>query len=484
MLDSFQHREGYASPMHRKRQPYARSPNHPPPVAALAALAALLLGALVALAPPISEPQTAAAATQVKQIEVGLNHACALDYSGSVTCWGDDTYGQVTDWGKFRYRAKSFTSIAAGGFLTCGIDTTGSLMCWGYPENENGTIRENNTKTWSNWYASPDSTFTGWVLRPPTTVKFKPDSISVGNYHACGIKTDGELICWGKAGSARLVVPKDSNSNTITDWTMVEAGWAQNCGIRSGGSVVCFGRTSYDRSAGPSGSGPFTDVTTGVYNGCALASNGSVECWGGTGISVLDPVKVVPTGVTFASIEMSTANGYYHTCGLATDGKVHCWGVTGTAQLAPPSGSYAKISVGGPAACVLNSNGYLDCWGDDFGPVFSPPSGQFTQVSGGTHYGCALNTSEQIKCWGAVNGSEQLNAPTGQFKFISVGHNHGCAIKKSDNTVACWGASVEWHDGRQGGRAHRYLLLARRRRRHHLRGQDRQQPALLGCQHP
>ena len=153
-------------------------------------------------------------------------------------------------------------------------------MCWGYPEREDGSRSEADHRDWATWAANPDASYTGWVGTPPASVKFKPESLSVANYHACAIQTSGVLSCWGKAGSARLVVPTDQNGNAISDWILVEAGFANACGIRQGGSVVCFGRTSYERSDGPSGSGPFVDVTLGVYNGCALAQDGSVECWG------------------------------------------------------------------------------------------------------------------------------------------------------------------------------------------------------------
>lgn len=401
-------------------------------------LLASALGALVAVG---VDAQPASAETSPRQVEVGANHACVLEPDGLVTCWGEDAAGQVSDWGRWRYRSQRFTSISAGSFFTCGILTDGGAMCWGYPEQENGTHREPDHRDWSEWIADPDPGYTGWVNTPPSTVKFRPGSLSVGNFHACAIRTSGELACWGKAGNARLVIPND-DGEVITDWTTVEAGWAHACAIRADGSVVCFGRTTFNRSDGPTGAGPFTDVTLGVYNGCALASDGSVECWGGhPGLAEVNPtINTAPEGITFTAIEMSTTE--FYSCGLAQDGTIHCWGVIATAaeapRVSPPSGSFESISVGSSNSCALDSTGALTCWGDDNSELLEPPSGTFTQISGGDDFNCALATGGTIDCWGGDNSEQQLNTPPGTFILVSSGYSHSCAIR-SDGTVACWG---------------------------------------------
>ena len=401
-------------------------------VAALAALAALFA--------PGAE--SASAETMLKHVEVGQNHACALDPSGVVTCWGEDSAGQVSDWGKWRYQSQRFAQISAGSFFTCGILTDDSVMCWGYPEQEDGSHREPDHRDWSEWTANPDPAYEGWVNTPPDTVKFRKGSLSVGNFHACAIQTDGELACWGKAGDERLVIPAD-DGEAISDWTLVEAGFANACAIREGGSVTCFGRTTHGRSDGPAGDGPFIDVTVGVYNGCALAGDGSVECWGdhpGLAEQYNRLINTAPAGVTFTAIEMSTTE--FYSCGIAQAGDLHCWGVvTSNAKfprVQPPAGSFASLSVGSSNSCALDSTGDLTCWGDDNSGLLTPPSGSFTQVTGGADFSCARTTDETIECWGGDNAHQQLNAPAGEFKLVSSGDTHSCAIR-SDDTVACWG---------------------------------------------
>ena len=46
--------------------------------------------------------------------------------SGTIACWGANTYGQSTP------PSGTFTSVGTGGMFTCGVKTDGSLLCWGY----------------------------------------------------------------------------------------------------------------------------------------------------------------------------------------------------------------------------------------------------------------------------------------------------------------------------------------------------------------
>ena len=120
-------------------------------VALLGLLFALALFAATELdngAHPVS-----AATSGLQQIEVGLGHACAIDAGGQVICWGDDSSGQVSDWGRWRYQSQRFDSVSAGNFLTCGILTNGSVTCWGYPEREDGSHAETTNEDWATWTA-------------------------------------------------------------------------------------------------------------------------------------------------------------------------------------------------------------------------------------------------------------------------------------------------------------------------------------------
>ncbi len=388
---------------------------------------------------------TAPSPIPLKQIDVGLAHACVLDSAGKVSCWGENASGQVSGW-NMPYANETFSSVSAGGFFTCGTKSDGSALCWGYPILADGTNKETNM-AYADWVAKTDKPgYTGWVNTPlpSDNVKFKSGTVSVGNYHACGIKTNGEATCWGKGGDDRLIVPKDSGGQTITDWVQLEAGWAQACGVRAGGSVVCWGRQSHGRSDGPSGNGPYQEATTAVFHGCALATDGSVDCWGRhTSLSVeyVEENWYAPVTARFTTIEMSTALSFYYGCGLLVDKSIQCWGsAVDLSVFSPPAGKFESISVGSANVCALDTEGYPHCWGaSDGGLLTNLPSGAFSHVDGGLNYSCALGTpSGNINCWGADQGTGNLDAPSGSYAHFAVGEKHGCAINSS-GVVTCWG---------------------------------------------
>ena len=59
-------------------------------------------------------------------IAAGYSHSCAISTDGTLTCWGDNAYGQSTP------PAGTFTQVAAGYSFTCGLKTDGTLACWGF----------------------------------------------------------------------------------------------------------------------------------------------------------------------------------------------------------------------------------------------------------------------------------------------------------------------------------------------------------------
>ena len=60
-------------------------------------------------------------------ISSGADHVCAIATDGSVTCWGDDSHGQVSE----RPTRGSFTQISSGDDHTCALREDGAVICWG-----------------------------------------------------------------------------------------------------------------------------------------------------------------------------------------------------------------------------------------------------------------------------------------------------------------------------------------------------------------
>src|SRR5664280_14839 len=203
---------------------------------------ATALSALIILATLVAGPVQPAAATLAPvQVVSGYAHTCALAPSGQVSCWGDNTYGQLGD-NTTSNRPKpvtvqqgsvTFASITAGGIHTCGLTSAGAAYCWGY-----------------NWEGElGDNTFTAERDTPVAVqggVTFT--SITAGGWHTCGLTSAGAAYCWGQNGDGQLGDGTSTNRSTPV-------------AVQQGGVT-------------------FTSITVGRWHTCGLTSVGAAWCWG------------------------------------------------------------------------------------------------------------------------------------------------------------------------------------------------------------
>jgi uncharacterized protein (TIGR02145 family) len=228
--------------------------------------------------------------------------------------------------------------------------------------------------------------------------------------HVCGIKEDGNLLCWGN----NIYGQADPPSETFSQ---VSAGGGITCGVKIDGTLDCWGDNNYGQTETPSGT--YTQVTSGyLLHACALKIEGTVDCWGWD----VYPL-IYPPPDKFIQIDA----GGSHTCGVKTDGTVACWWINNVyGQADPPSGTFVQVSAGYFHTCGVRTDGSVACWGagtintgEDFQYGQSlPPSGKFTQVSAGYYHTCGIKTDGSVACWGLDNfGSteppEDLRLTTG-----------------------------------------------------------------------
>ena len=60
-------------------------------------------------------------------------------------------------------------------------------------------------------------------------------SVSAGRNHTCGVRTDGDVDCWGYDNYGQSAPPDDS-------FVSISAGDFHTCGVKTDGSVVCWGK--------------------------------------------------------------------------------------------------------------------------------------------------------------------------------------------------------------------------------------------------
>lgn len=195
-------------------------------------------------------------------ISMGSGYSCGVRTDGTVACWGGWSKLSASVIPAARPPAGQFTQVSAGGKFTCGIRPSGALECWG----EDHPCGHANGKPDCGWKVNRRPTDP-----PPGTFK----AISVGGMHACAIRVDGTLACWGSDWGGRATPPAGT-------FTALSSRGSHNCAVRTDGTLSCWGESySYqprDFLRAPAGS--FREVTVSNLFSCAERTDGTFTCWG------------------------------------------------------------------------------------------------------------------------------------------------------------------------------------------------------------
>jgi alpha-tubulin suppressor-like RCC1 family protein len=313
------------------------------------------------------------------RIAVSYNHTCALLSSGHVSCWGDNSKGQLGD-GTMMNSTSPVTvqgistamGIEIGALCSCAVLRDGTTWCWGQTA-----------------FGASDFSMV------PEMVSGIDDASMVATdcRHSCAVRTNGHVACWGNGEGGAL-------GNGDTSSTIVEE--AVDVPGVTNAIHVSVGASTRPKS-------------------CATAKNGSAQCWGvvylGNGSMMGSAVPVAVSGLTDA---IATAQAYTHSCALRANGWVMCWGQqgfdgngqvgSGTDDLSP-----VLVTMGARAislqlydSCVLRATGGVDCWGSDAGATPTAVSGISNAVALASegNRGCALLDDGTIACFSASRALE------------------------------------------------------------------------------
>ena len=432
----------------------------------------------------------------------GGSHACVTFASGGAACWGWNGFQQLGDGTTIsRPRPGAVLDVTdavsiysgMGGSHSCALTSTGTVQCWGF--NTYGQLGNGTNVTGSATAVSGISTAT---------------EIATGSAHSCARLSDGTMRCWGQNNEGRLGDGSSTNRFTpvtvsgLSGVTEIGVGGDHSC-ARTSGTIRCWG----ENERGQLGDGTTTDRTTpvlvsgitnasgdirgGLDHTCAIRGSGTVSCWGagslgrlgnGGNVQNVNPVNV--SGITDA---VALATGIQHTCALRAGGTVRCWGNNSNGQLGDGSGSSSsstpvpvRVSPGldldgvtaiagfGSSTCALRNDGGVYCWGDnalgqlgdgtttgrdfptrigDFGAIFD--------VSSEGDSNCARRGTGDLLCWGrnthgqlgdgTTTGRGTPELVTGAQDFVAISaarlegsdfRGHACGIR-GDGTAACWG---------------------------------------------
>lgn len=350
-------------------------------------------------APTPTQPTPVANARVDPIVELAsqFQHTCARRRSGTVLCWGKNTYGQLGSGSREDSSRlvkveglQDAVELAVGRDFSCARRKAGSVACWG--NDENGQLGDGRGPK-----------IGALSLRPVAVAGLRSSTqLAAGEFHVCALEPAGTVQCWGNAANGQL----------------------------GSDAARAFGKPL---AIGPLG--PVRRIASGASHVCALEASGIVQCWGRNTEGQLGDGKsgsrIKP--VTVAGLEdvVDLASGHRHTCARTRDGKVWCWGDNASAQLGPNAGRDPKrgtpVEVEGLAGVV--------------------------ELAGGSDHTCARLQSGRAMCWGS-NAVGQLGQRSNVSRLaeptavrgmsdaldLALGERHTCALRKTGE-IACVGDS-------------------------------------------
>ncbi|MFK7992229.1 MAG: RCC1 domain-containing protein [Sandaracinaceae bacterium] len=230
------------------------------------------------------------------QIAVGTGFTCATSQDGALFCWGRNDQGQLGMGDTVERTAPTrvespdteWVELEANADTVCAIDIAGALYCW-------GRNAEGQTGVGGSGGAPPP------ILSPTRVGTEAWTDVTVGEGHACGVRQDGVVYCWGRNTNGQLGVldmePLQVRTpvavGTESQWASVDASPRGVCAIRTDETMACWG-DSLDGRLGPlldmtredgliaptDRTGAYAEVQIDAFHGCAIRADQSGECWG------------------------------------------------------------------------------------------------------------------------------------------------------------------------------------------------------------
>jgi hypothetical protein len=231
----------------------------------------------------------------VTQIAAGSTHICALLADQNISCWGENTFGQLFDGTTKDSNSApvkgtlngilSIVQVATSDFATFALGQDGEVLAAGSLHGE-----------------YPYQSITGQV-----SGVYGAQQIAAGYGHACATIVDGTVTCWGANGQGQL---GDGTFATPSLWTAVHV-----AGLSDAVQVAAY------------------NVST-----CAVTRSGQVKCWGLNDVGELGDGQVDPgneaqitpnlpvVGISTARSIPSSGSSDFSACALLADSTVRCWG--------------------------------------------------------------------------------------------------------------------------------------------------------------
>jgi hypothetical protein len=165
----------------------------------------------------------------------------------------------------------------------------------------------------------------------------------VAAFFNCAVTMDDDVVCWGlnpppppPGLKAKLVAATFHGTDKLE---VVLGGAAETrhaCAIKLDDTVTCWGDDVGGNTMVPPDLGPVRDLAVATFNSCAVKPDGTPVCWGTKNYSD-DPSRAhpMPPGLKLKAIRSKMA-AY---CGIQLDDTLVCWGDSKTGHVTIPPGT-------------------------------------------------------------------------------------------------------------------------------------------------
>ena len=361
---------------------------------------------------PIPTPVPMPGGLAAIDLGLGDDHSCAVLSDGTVACWGDDDNGQLgdgvagTDSGDATLVVglSGVVDVEGGQDHTCAVTDLDELYCWG--QNADGQLGNGTLVN----EATPQ------LVSLPSTI----DAITLGDNFACALLQSDQVYCWGEGDDFQL------------------------------GSLDVFNLTSPAEVLGLP-AGDLVDIEAGGRGVCVLSATGERSCWGYSQdgqlgfapLAALEPTPVLFSGPV-AEVTLDRAEYRGVMCGVLLDGTVECAGDGTLVARGPTSGAQGYFE---PMSYHLAL------------PTTLPLIADVQTMRMGEGFACAA-TGVDVQCWGdnsqrqlgqgAAAGVTDIITPVpvmnlGAVDELELGSDFACV--RVGGTVQCWGNNTDYECG-------------------------------------
>ncbi len=423
----------------------------------------------------------------VKRIDVGVHHSCAVLTTGDVRCWGRGAEGQLGYGGDDEKIGdnefpSTISTVDLGGkavatslglYTSCALLESGQVRCWGLGADGRGALGYGNDNNIgigiSPAQAGDLSIFDPFSISvnagfAKTTRAL--DLLQLNGRVAFEKNADPPKIFWDKVfGPSGVLFEKSNSLDTKVRFAIPGEYILRVRAINEGRVAQDIVKITVTKNF-------LNPLSTSDGHSCFINLSGNLEC---VGDNVLPgPVVGTPSLVPGLSdlVDFNSRKSIH--CAVDGKGFVYCWGQSFATGRASFSNSYTyeklpvlgisdaiQVTTGNSTACALMRSGTVRCWGlydassygtlgDGLGMDSTIPVNVFgitnaQKIVMGSHYGCALLIDGTVKCWGEASVPEKYLSffpdvvPDLQnIVDLSAGEFHACAVDNSGN-LHCWG---------------------------------------------